>query len=307
MALAPVVLLTGCGSATKPAGPPPALDGPVPVVTTLDQISRPIDPYLPKPSEVQTLISAANVLNARCMAGYGLRGTDTRATNIDEHGVQVAIAHTHLYGFFDPAIVATDGYDAIQLPPPEEPGDPTPEPSSDTVHAVEFGRDTAGHPVTSYAGKPVPTHGCKAQALQGIGGDLPDMAAAGLPDGGPPTPLSDPRVVAVTSEWSTCMTAKGYHFATPYDSMTSDLAQNAQITGTGNSRKVVHSAPEITQATADLACKQSTNFMGIVTAVQDAYDRRYIVGRGPALTEYRRRLDERIHAAGQIVAACTCR
>jgi hypothetical protein len=49
VALAPVALLAGCGSATKPAAALPALAGPVPAVTALEQISRPVDPYLPTP------------------------------------------------------------------------------------------------------------------------------------------------------------------------------------------------------------------------------------------------------------------
>ncbi|MBS2532318.1 hypothetical protein KGQ20_05990 [Catenulispora sp. NF23] len=302
--LAPVALLAGCGSPTKPATALPALSGPVPVVTALEQISRPVDPYLPTPTEVRTLISAANVLNARCMAGFGLRGTDTHPTDIDAHGVQVATAHTHLYGFFDPAIVATNGYDLIQLQTSQvAPGEPRPQPISDSAESVEIGRDTAGHPVTSYAGKSVPAEGCKAQAQQGTGGELPDMSAAGLPDGGPVTPLSDPRVLDANKQWSACMRGKGYHFSTPYDAMTSEPAQDAQVVGPEGDRKVVHSPAEIAQATADLACKQTTNFMGTATAVQDAYDRQYIAGHGPALAEYRRQLDDRIRAAQQIVAS----
>ena len=302
LALAPVVLLTGCGSAARTAAVP-ALAGPVPVVTAVEQIHRPIDPYLPQPSEVRTLISAANVLNARCMAGFGLHGGDTYPTDIDAHGVRVATAHTHLYGFFDPSIVGTDGYDLIQLQSAQQPGAPAPASISDTAKSVEIGRDATGHPVTSYAGKPVPAHGCEAQAQQGIGGELPDMSAAGLPAGGPPVPLDDPRVRDVTKKWSACMAGKGYHFTTAYDAMTSNIAQEAPVTGTGDNQKVVHSAAEIAQATTDLACKQATNFMGIATAVQDAYDQQYIAQHTQALADYRRQFDDRIHAAAQIVAS----
>ncbi|MEY9857349.1 hypothetical protein ABH935_002957 [Catenulispora sp. GAS73] len=303
IALAPAALLAGCGSTTKPAAALPPLSGPVPVVTTLEQISRPVDPYLPTPSDVLTLIAAANVLNSRCMAGFGLRGSNTHATDIDAHGVRVAIAHTHLYGFFDPSIVATDGYDAVQLPPPEPPGLPTAAPLSPAALSVENGTDDVGHPVPAYAGKPVPAHGCKAQAQQGTGGVFPNMSAAGLPDGGPVTPLSDPRVLAANKEWSACMTGKGYHFATPYEAMDSPTAQDAQVVGPDGHHTVVHSPAEIAQATADVGCKQATNFMGTATAVRDAYDRQYIATHGPALAEYRQQLDDRVRAAQQIVAS----
>jgi hypothetical protein len=303
-ALAAVALLTGCGGGpAKPAAPPPPLVGPVPVVQTVDQVSRPIDPYLPRPEEVRMLISAANVLNARCMAGFGLSGGDTHATDIDEHGARVATAHTHLYGFFDPAIVAADGYDLVQLQSSQEPGKPARAPMSDVAMTVEIGQDQAHHPVTAYAGKPVPAGGCEGEAARGTGGALPDMNAAGLPDGGPPMPLSDPRVLDATAKWSSCMAAKGYHFATPYDAMTGPAPESAQVVGPRGSQKVVHSPAEIAQATTDLACKQGTNFMGTVTAVQAAYDQQYINSHGPALAQYRKALDDRVHAAEQIVAA----
>ncbi|MBS2532320.1 hypothetical protein KGQ20_06000 [Catenulispora sp. NF23] len=303
IALAPMALLAGCGSTNTPAAALPALSGPVPVVTTLEQVNRPIDPYIPTPSEVLALIAAANVLNARCMAAFGLHGSDTHATDVDAHGVRVAIAHTHLYGFFDPSVAATDGYDVVQLQSSQVPGQPAAAPVSPAALSVESGQDDAGHPVADYAGKPVPAHGCKAQAQTGIGGEYPDMSAAGLPDGGPVTPLSDPRVLAANKQWSACMKGKGYHFATPYEAMDSATAQDAQVVGPEGDRKVVHSPAEIAQATADVGCKQATNFMGTATAVQDAYDRQYIAGHGPALAEYRRQLDDRVHAAQQIVAS----
>jgi hypothetical protein len=274
----------------------------VPIIRTVEQITHPVDEYLPRPADVRMLISAANVLNAQCMAGFGLRGGGTHATDIDDHGARVATAHTRLYGFFDPEIVATDGYDIVQLQSSYDPGKPRPLPMSDVAVTVEIGSDKAGHPVSSYGGRPVPPGGCKAVARAATGGDLPDMNAAGLPDGGPTMPLSDPRVLDATTKWSTCMAAKGFHYKTPYDAMTSQVAQ-AAVVGSGSDQKVVHTPAEIDQATADLACKQATNFMGTVVAVQTAYDRQYIAGHGPALAEYRKRLDARIGQATQIVAA----
>lgn len=298
-----VALLSGCGGgAARPAAPPPPSLGPVPVIQTVEQITRPIDEYLPRPQEVRTLIAAANVLNAKCMAGFGLRGSDTHATNIDDHGARVATAHTHLYGFFDPAIVATEGYDLVQLQSSYDPAEPRPVPISAAAKTVEIGSDQAGHPMTAYAGKPVPAGGCKAEAAKGTGGDLPDMNAAGLPDGGPPIPFGDPRVIDATAKWSTCMAAKGYRFSSPYDAMTSQVAQ-APVVGSGSAQKVVHSPAEIAQATADLTCKQATDFMGTVIAVQTAYDRQYIAGHSAALAQYRRQLDDRVRAAARIVAA----
>jgi hypothetical protein len=301
VAISAIALLSGCGAGPGRQTAPPPL-GPVPVIQTVEQITRPVDPYLPRPEEVRTLIAAGNVLNAKCMAGFGLRGNDTHATNIDDHGARVATAHTHLYGFFDPAIVATDGYDLIQLQSSHDPGEPPAPGISATAKGVEIGQDQTGRPVTSYAGQPVPAGGCKAEAAQNTGGDLPDMNAAGLPDGGPHLPLDDPRVVDATKKWSSCMAARGYHFSTPFDAMTSQVAQ-APVVGTGSDQKVVHSPAEIQQATTDLACKQTTNFMGQVIAVQTAYDQQYIATHGAALAEYRTRLDGRVRAAAQIVAA----
>ncbi|MEU8927777.1 hypothetical protein AB0D10_43900 [Kitasatospora sp. NPDC048545] len=51
----------------------------------------------------------------------------------------------------------------------------------------------------------------------------------------------------------------------------------------------------------DVACKLSTNLVGISWAVQSAYDTQYIEGHGPALDDYRRTVEDRVRAAERIL------
>ena len=64
-----------------------------------------------------------------------------------------------------------------------------------------------------------------------------------------------------------------YSYATPWDA-DADPRWHEESSGAGST--VTHSRDEIATATADMSCKQSTNFMGIAVAVETAYDNQYI-------------------------------
>ncbi|MFE0465570.1 hypothetical protein ACFW1A_40620, partial [Kitasatospora sp. NPDC058965] len=295
--LVPVLALTAC-SGSSGAGEPAVPIGAIPVVTSPDQIVRPISDYLASPRQAAVLQDAANAVTAQCMRDFGLPSSPTLLVGSDT-AVRDLLEHTHLYGFFDPAGAAISGYNMVRLPPAG--GQGTAPLSADAI-AVEFGRDASGRSVTTFGNKPVPAGGCKAKGIEAIGGPLPGIDASALPNGGPKEPLEDPRVSAATAQWSACMKVKGYHYETPFEATTSPITQPQRLAG---SEAVPHSAEEIAQAKADIDCKLSTNLIGIDLAVQTAYDKSYIDSNVTVLSEYRQQIEDRVRKATQILSANT--
>jgi hypothetical protein len=279
--------------------PLPAIPiGAIPVVTSPDQLERPIYAYLAKPSDVKTIQDAANVVTAQCMQSFGLPSMPTELDGFDDTAVRDLRSHTNLYGFFDPAVVSNKGYDMFRAPAAQTQHIPA---SGEKLSAdglgVQYGKDASGKPVQSFEGKTVPPGGCKAKGVEASGGTLPGLAPEDLPEGGPTIPYGDPRIIAVDAAWSNCMTSKGYHFANPFDAalaITADPPKSAA--------QITHTPAEIAQARADIDCKLSTNLMGTEFAVQVAYDKRYIDSHAVELTQYRTQLDDRVRKAAQTIA-----
>ncbi len=59
---------------------------------------------------------------------------------------------------------------------------------------------------------------------------------------------------------------------------------------------------QIATATADLACKKSTNLVGVAVAVETAYDKQYIAAHAAALAQFENQLHDRVAKAERIVA-----
>ncbi|MGW0771713.1 hypothetical protein [Streptomyces sp. NPDC002676] len=275
--------------------PLPAISiGPVPIVSSPDQVVRPIEQYVAKPQQIAELEAAAEKVSTRCMQKFGLPRFHTQLLGLDDAAFRDLRTHTRLYGFFDPSEVAVSGYNMTRTPPAEDGAPLSPE-----AEGVAFGRDTSGNPIRKFNGIPVPTGGCREVGIEAIGGSLPASDPATLPDHGPIVPLRDPRVAEGNAKWSACMKARGYDFKTPFDAAVSPIASPKRAAG----QSVSHSAEEIAQAQADLACKISVNLVGIDLAVETAYDDAYIKSHTTALSQYRQSLDARLRTATQIIAA----
>ncbi|MFJ8622013.1 hypothetical protein ACIRD3_04125 [Kitasatospora sp. NPDC093550] len=292
---------TGCGPAAGGGTAAPAA-GPVATITAVEQIARPIDRYLVTPQQVTTLQAAANALNETCMRAYGLPPVASDLIGFDEQALRYDRTHAPLYGFFDPERAAVSGYDRVPAQSvPASPATATAAapPSPETL-AVEHGVDPTGKAVPAYAGKAVPDGGCKGESTRGAGGALPLPDPRALPDHGPEVATGDPRVRAAFAAWSACMQGKGYRYPTPQDVLadTTLLPRTAEVNGVVS---VEHSPRELRQASDDVACKLSTNLVGIALAVQSAYDTRYIESHGPALAAYRQRIEDRVRAAERIL------
>ena len=281
--------ISGCSSKSDSAVPP--LLGPIHAISTVNAIARPIDAYTPTVTQVRALYHAADIETAECMKSFGFtvspnNSSDNFSDLSDEYKMRSA-----LYGFFDPEDVPVKGYDVFVSQAQDSSNG---KPLSSAEIGVYTGANKSGVAISSYGGKPVPKGGCNEYGVNFIGGEPPDPGTVGsLPDGGPPIPTSDPRIIAVDQEWSICMKAKGFSYPSPIAAYTDPRWGQARTA----------SATEISTAVADMTCKASTNLMGISVAVEDAYDDRYIQTHTAALAKFHQQLVNAVMKANQIIAA----
>ncbi|GAA2136585.1 hypothetical protein GCM10009760_16240 [Kitasatospora kazusensis] len=276
------------------SGPLPPL-GPVAVITSVDQITLPIDSYEVTVEQTRTLFQASTAATSRCVQGYGLSYPAPQWGNAFSDTPRELKKRSVVYGFFDPAAPRSTGYDALGV------GDSSAQPViSDAVHAVLNGMDRSKKPVTVYGGKPVPEHGCLGKGRAEVG-DPPMPADSGqLPDGGPTVSATDPRLLAADARWSDCMKTRGFSYASPWAAYF-DPKWRSVPRGPG-AVSVTHTPAEVATATADLACKLSTNLVGVAVAVETAYDEQYIASHAAALSAFKRSLDDRLGKAAHLIA-----
>lgn len=293
--LAVLIAAASCarGTATPHGAPPPL--GPIAVITSVDQITLPIDRYDVTVEQTRTLFQASTVVTRQCVQSYGLSYPAPQWGDAFGDTPRELKSRSVLYGFFDPAAPRSNGYDAVGV------SDAGAQPTiSDAVLAVLDGVDRSNKAVTVFDGKSVPDHGCLGKGRAEVG-DPPMPADSGqLPDGGPKVPATDPRMVDVNARWSTCMKSKGFDYASPWAAYDDPKWRSAERPGAVS---LAHTPQEIATATADLGCKLSTNLMGVAVAVETAYDKQYIASHAAALSAFEQSLDDRLGKAAHIIAA----
>ncbi|WP_035847040.1 hypothetical protein [Kitasatospora azatica] len=291
LGLTGLLLLTGCGE-SHPGGATATLPplGAVPVVTDPQQITFPTDPYVLTVAQLRQLDRAQNAVTVRCMKGFGFTSKGVTAVGLDQEAA-VRLSRNPVFGVFNPAQVAAKGYDYfVAIPPADPAGGPVP--SAEEQTALN-GTDATGRPVDSVNGMPLPPGGCAKKGRDAVGGKAPVIADSALPDGGPRTPPSDPRIADAYAKWAACMHGKGYTYPDPTAAV-SDPRWKKDATGA--------SPQQIATAGADVQCKIENNTVGVIVAVESAYGRLYIDSHGSALTAYRQRLDETLAKAAGLVA-----
>ncbi len=299
--------LSACGApaaAPAKAAPPPLRT--VTAITDPGQVTRPIDGYLATADQVREIFQAEDAVTSQCVRGYGLTPRGFQLLGLQELDSSRRTRGT-LYGFFDPATARSRGYagTVVATPPPARPGDaPLGPPSADLQTAMTGHDPVTGKPVGSLNGRPLPAGGCTQRGHDALGDAEARLGESGLPDGGPKTPPDDPRLTAAYAAWSTCMQGKGYHYHDPIaaiaDQKWHPSHPNAQTT-TQTTTQTTASAEEIATATADVECKITGNTVGVITAVQSAYDQRYIDTHAAQLAAYQRQYDELLKRAAQLV------
>lgn len=272
VALIGIVLTAGCSPtvtntpSASPSVPEPTL-GVVKTITAPEQISRPIDQYVPNVAVVVRLQAAEANLYEECFRREGVSGSWQVSGNVSDWvSVQRrnTVTRSQSWGFFDPTNAPSLGYFSDQ--------------SLDLSEGAPVGSDD------EVVGRCVELE----QAKMPYGQPWMSFAYGGLPNANPHMAGSDSRFVAAQDEWAACMKAQGF-----------DLASVQDALSTWDPARTAASPTEVATAVADIDCKLETNFIGIALAVQTAYDLRYIDANRPALTEFQTKIDEFLREQGR--------
>jgi hypothetical protein len=275
-------LLAGCAT-PKPAPPAHVSDNAVPNhparVTSIprptgpNQLSElPIMAYLLSPAQEAQLTNATDRLVTTCMRRLGFDySTPAEPTSSD--------VDNDPNGYLpdsDPRLAASQGYRDRSMAKQARHGTAGAPMSQAEVVAL-VGHD-AGAPVNGQ----VSVGGCLGSARRTVAGSAdPDIVfgdstlASDIRLDGYTKAQSDSRVTAVFGQWSVCMKAKGFDYASP-------------IAAVDDPRWDVNHPPstlEIRTAVADVACKYQDNVNGVFHAVETAFEDAAIQQHLPALQQ----------------------
>lgn len=276
----PAILLTvavtsataGCaGSAGTPAGgaataiaevAAPRTPPPVPTSGLTRGMSLPLEAYEETLPEYTAILEARLALEKACMSGYGFAfapRADTDAISYDVSNM------ARRYGLSDPAEAAAYGYAVPTVAA-------TPQPALSPQESLVL-NGTSG----TYDGKAVPAGGCAGEADRQLADPANGLLVDQLDQQSMTESLTLPTVNAAIGQWADCMRHKGYQATSP---LTASL-----LAGQSGDRKV---------ALADVACKESTNLIGIWFSAESSVQRKYI-----AVNEDRLRRDAAALAAAR--------
>ncbi len=263
-----ILTVSGCSEASAPAptAAPESAD-----VPEASRAGTGAAPSSLAEEDVDFLHLAEGKLTARCMAdrgqpyvevvpepgpepvGFAYYNDDEKWAN--EHGYQIN---------FQPvgALPTTPDANAqaVMAMPPEQA-----QQWNDALTGTDSGRLTVELPdqdsVTTY------TDGCVASARTQLFGDLQTYirtkyAVRFIDSTVVDRVYADPAFAAVNAAWSTCMSAVGYHFATPADARNAVGDETAEIKGREGERAL---------AVADARCAKETNFVGVASELDEKY------------------------------------
>jgi hypothetical protein len=299
------VALAGCGggggTSAATSGSTPALTAPSVAVTkdlaTARGLSLPISAYMPTAAQRQVIDNATQELIRRCMVQFGFAW---QASSVSAK--QPSLTYRR-YGV-EPDTAATLGYhpDLRVLG-----GGPTDKAKlaaqagqtySPTEMLVLGGETSAGGTGTgttagTYRGRQIPPGGCGGEARRTLNGtdQIDDSVTDKINFDMYSRSTGDPRVVAAFKAWSACMKRSGYNYAGPM--------------APGDAFAAASSAPptqvEIRTAVTDVACKRSTNVVGIWYAVEVGYEKQAIQQQIERLTAVKAQWDAAARKAAQLL------
>ena len=319
LALLAVLLtgLTGCGSASGAGsgagtdagtsgapgkGAEPAV-GAAPTLLDSNGLTFPMDDYLVPAEQRQELQKAQNVLIDQCMRRYGFRYTAPEATA----GADVYGENGRRYGLSSPALAARYGYGdpprqaPVRAPRPargtneslvlDGPPDLDPKSLPGNLQEAEKAR-TSDKNTGVVNGVKIPVAGCAGES--GLKLYAPDAAAVDITF---PQNLNaeanersrqDSRVVRVIRDWSACMAGHGYRVPSPLG-----VPAALGLTDLSGPRA-------LTTATADVACKQKVNLVGVWYTVESAYQKVLIEKNAELLKTFKDQQQARMRLADSL-------
>lgn len=266
LGLVGIVALLVCASAC-------ASDQTEPLVTSSPEVGAdtaivlPLDRYFAKPQDEVLVDRAFTILVRDCVSQFGLEWVRDLSDDLPQVPTRT---NARRYGIRSAEDAAANGYSrpagaarvswrrVIATAPPA----PHPSPRSD-VEAIFSGA------IREYNGRPVPEGGCFADSQRRLDEGAPAFNGYGLVEGlhaeSSNRAEKDSRVQAVWSLWSGCMANKGFDYTTPWEAN-----DDPQWGSAANKTR------EIATATADVACREQTNLVGIWHAVDVAYQHQLI-------------------------------
>ncbi len=287
-----VAAIAACDGGDKPSDTgEPALAA-IPTVRSASELVLPLDSYLPDDATQQTIYAAQNILLRQCVARFGLEfpvsvgGGSTANLNLN----------ARRYFVFEAAKVRTDGYhlskemrDEMDRVDAERSANRAVEISNDARNIIE------GKGPTTFNGQQVPQGGCSREAALKLGGDKVDtvkLNVQGLGNEALGRMMTDSRVTAVNALWSGCMKELGFSYPDPKS------ANEDRRWGSDEPTKV-----EIDTAVADAECKAKHNVVGVMLAVETAYQKRIIDQKVTELNELKALYSTQVANAAQIIAS----
>jgi len=298
------LLLAGCTSAV--ADPKRGTDAPTrvvvpplvsatPVLDSANNQPLPLDAYLFDPEQMFTVEKAQAQLGTSCMARFGFsythpallqprRGSDVPTTRRDGR-----------YGPQNAAVMAQWGYHSEGGDVGAGSAPPRPQLSQQMTAALRGSSDMKqkyGPGGQVINGQTVPDHGCVGEtvkkltgAVDGRVGDAQlaeDLKFRTLQDS-----QQDARTRAVFAQWSQCMKESGFSYPDPVAAMGDKTWSDSPVP----------TPHEILVATADAACRHSTNLVGVWYAVDFAYQQQAIAENAAAMAQIKTALQAQVKAA----------
>ncbi|MFB7179716.1 hypothetical protein ACFCYI_18685 [Streptomyces sp. NPDC056257] len=275
-----VLAVAGCASGGSGRGPdsrPARADAPATAPATRapgPSARLPIARYSLTAEESALLSKAERRAMAECMSRYGLP-YDTVAES-------PAGSSDRRYGLLDKTEAQNHGYH-----PPKASDLGLNRPSDEAWQVITGG-------VGTYNGREVPSGGCVAEAGRALRGDAEPPAAAQtaqeISAGAFDESRSVPEVRNVVADWSACMKAKGFTYASPLDAV-DDFTGRPGAT-----------PQEVSTAVADVACKEETKLVDTWLSAEAGIQQTKLAAHGDALAVLEERHRQQVDAARTILA-----
>ena len=298
-----VLALTGCGSSGSDGSGDTAGSGSVPKTASVPKLasttdkSLPIEAYMYTKEQTDQLNNAVVTLRQDCMRGFGFTYEDQKAQGT----FQPKSITQFRYGMTDADDVAVHGYKPAGSE--KKVVKPAPLKLSPAATTALTGTDDANvKPGSAEAkggqdinGKKVPAGGCIGEANRKLGastaqefGDAPVVVKVNTDSWA--KSYNDKRVRDVFAKWSACMKDKGYSYADPMKA-NDDPQWQKTTTATPREQQV---------ASADVACKQKHNVLGVWYSVDVAYQKQMIEQNAEALDDVKKRIDKQLKLAADL-------
>lgn len=290
-----VILVAGCRAEAAPAEP---IVPSIAAINDPSQLTLPLDAFANSRETDLTVQRAARLLEQRCVERFAVPYTKG---NVPVESGILPVVNEGRYFLFDAEAAAVHGYG-------RPPGDALSEdpvrwhPSSEEYQVVTGQtEDGARSSILDRQGRPVPDGGCGSEAdrilLSGAQGFDP-MYVQNLQLEAYGSGLDDSRSRAAAEQWSQCMAESGYDYPDPAAANDDSSLRPEDVDGLLEAEA---SPEEIAVATADVACKERVNYVGVRFAVETAYQQLIIEREALRLQEHKDALDTMVrNAAAQL-------